>query len=159
MKTNITLQSLTMCQESTIQAIAKSILTQGLQAQFNEYLAAYIGESILDVYDCLQDFSTHGAKIELVSSSGATLATFFGMNPAHTMQQLNDYLWSQIDHTPRNWQAVGQNSKRWDELEQCTFTLGGVARPVVLTYFHYCFAKGRITVNELLSYSVEPVAC
>lgn len=159
MKTNITLQQLTACQEITIQTLAKKVLTQGLQAQFNEYLANYEGESLLDVYDCLQDFSTHGAKVELLNASGATLATFHGMNPADTLQALNGYLWAQIDNAPSNWQAVGQNSKKWDELEQCTFTLGGVVRPVVLTYFHYCFCKGRITINELLAYSVEPVAC
>lgn len=143
MKTNITLTQFAAISQSTeVIEIVAMIKARRLESEFNSYLATYDGgdNNLLDYMDAVLDFP-RSVLIEVCTP--ASRHTFSGADTDEAMEQLNSWLWQQVKLTPN----------MWDKIERYTFQIGTITRRVCLTYFHYCYAKGRITVDELLRYS------
>ena len=124
--------------------VANIILNGNLSGKFNRYAFFYDGngECLADVQDCILDFACFGAEIGMsvdtsVDPSGVYEAG--GMTPEVSLKRL----FNQISNLPY---AVSQ------KLENSVFTIRGMqgSFSYVSTYFHYCFAKGRINERKLL---------
>lgn len=124
--------------------VARTILTDGLYSQFSRY-AFYYGydsDELGDIQDLLLDFSCFGGEVRMkVSTDIHPFGTWqvFGMKPSITLERLM----SEISNMPY---AVSQ------KLENSVFTIKGIKGKFsyISTYFHYCFAEGRISEQQLL---------
>lgn len=124
--------------------IARTILANGLYSQFNRYafFYGYDSEELGDIQDLLLDFKSFGGEIKIkvttdIHPSGTW--SVFGMTLVESLNRL----FSELTNKPY---LVS------DKLENSIFTIKGVKGKFAYNgvLFHYCFAKGRISEQELL---------
>ena len=124
--------------------VAKVITTNNLFTKFCKYAFFYDGEdeNLFDIQDCLLDFKCFGAEIKIdvdKSIHPSSVYQVFGMTPSIALHRLFD--------------EVNEEMHRWDDkFEGKTFTIKGVKGKFryLGVMFHYCYAKGRITEDQLL---------
>lgn len=115
--------------------VAKRILDTKRSSEFNKYRFFYPGANFSkpDLLDCLLDFNIFAGEVKLYKGKNA-YKQFLGFTKEETLAALSEFLFIN------------------NEEEDLTFSVRGYKDrfPVNLTFFHYCFAKGRISVDEML---------
>lgn len=116
--------------------VAKRILDAKKSSEFNKFRFFYPGAnaSRADLRDCLTDFNLFAGEVKLYKGKNA-YKQFLGFTKEETLAALSEFIFIN------------------NEEEDLTFSVRGYKGrfPVNLTFFHYCFAKGRISVDEMLN--------
>lgn len=124
-----------------VQGIAEQIVSENLFNRFKRFAFYCKGDSEADLIDCLRDFSGFGGELKIEVPKEVhpfKHFQFFGMTPQQSLFALFNYT---IEH-PR----------LMDVMEGRLFTVAGSRKKYAYssTIMHYCFAKGRISVEEAL---------
>lgn len=124
-----------------VKRVAERILNQNLSSRFNRFAFYYSGQADADLIDCLLDFSCFGAELKIEVPQEVhpfKSMQFFGMTPEESLFRLFD--------------EINDRPELSDVMEGRQFTVAGSRKKYAYssTIMHYCFAKGRINVEEAL---------
>lgn len=123
--------------------IAKRLLISGLYDSFNVFAqkSNCKSDKYEDITDCLLDFSS--LTEQYISIKTSTSASGYYTISGRTMEESLYAMYVCIENKPRDIA---------NQIEGCLFSVRGVdgVFKYTSTYFHYCFAKGRISELELL---------
>lgn len=116
--------------------VANKIINENMEAMFEKFrrMDLYANESVADLLDTVVNFSIFNAEIILyVNFLDLGKRQFFGMKKEETLLAL--YVFAQ-QYPPKN-------------MNTCKFKIRGIFS--FNDYlFHQCFAKGRISIDELI---------
>lgn len=128
-----------------MQRTAQRILDGKLTSKFAKFCFRIYGSEMpdneMDVYDAFVEFAGYGAAVTVWNTKeDDKVYKFGGMTPEESLKRMNEWIW-------RNHDAKGY---QW--LEDCEYRMEGMPGKyhLHLTYFHYCFVKGRISEKDIL---------
>lgn len=131
-----------------MQRAAQRILDEKVVSKFQKFCFSVYGkempDNVMDIFDALVDFASHGAEVRLEIPEGYCpgLVQIFGMTLTETMTKLHGWLMD-------NWEAV-----EYDVLERIEFTVKGIKGrfKINMAANHYVFVKGRGNEKDFLEW-------
>lgn len=124
-----------------VQVVAERVINENLYSRFKRFAFYYHGNTDADLKDCLLDFNSFGGELKIEVPKEVhpfKCLQFFGMTPKDSLSSL----YYQTLDRPELAEAIEGNS----------FVIYGRCGIYAYssTIMHYCFAEGRISIEDAL---------